>query len=546
MFTREQLEGYQRAGVRFIKEKKRCALFVDPGLGKTITTITSFCDMIDNLDCGRVLVVAPPQVSTKVWHREITNWAHTKNKSYVIVKGTPKQRAILLRRPASFHIISMDILMWLLKELGGSYPEYTKVIGGELVEDFDGNQCVRIRNVMSNGEVSDVVRTLKVGEVVKNLAGDLIRVTEGGLSKAKPQTAEDYEPGDDIKVYGSKWSSPLHIPYAAIVVDESSKVKSQDTNRWRVLKQLAPMVEYFVELTGTPSANGLEDLWAPMYLLDQGQRLGGTLTGFRERWFNQNYNGNGYRVKDWAIKVIEQRIADIVFTLREEDYGKLPPRMYNRIILTPDEATKEKYKKFERTYILKLSEEKKLIARDGAAITTKLLQLANGVVYNEEEGQRVEYDFHKLKLNALLDLRDELHGQPLLVVYEFKSDIRVIKAAVKGAVLFDGSEDMQDAWNRGEIEMMLVHRKSAAHGLNLQFGGCNAVWYGLTYSLEDYIQLNKRLHRKGQTKPVMIHHLIVEGTIDEDVMAALEGKNDMQEALLNALKKRVELYVRDS
>ena len=170
----------------------------------------------------------------------------------------------------------------------------------------------------------------------------------------------------------------------------------------------------------------------------------------------------------------------------------------------------------------------------------------NGVVYNEEDGERVEYDFHKLKLNALLDLRDELYGQPLLVVYEFKSDIRVIKAAVKGAVLFDGSEDMQDAWNRGEIEMMLVHRKSAAHGLNLQFGGCNAVWYGLTYSLEDYIQLNKRLHRKGQTKPVMIHHLIVEGTIDEDVMAALEGKNDMQEALLNALKKRVELYVRDS
>lgn len=532
MHTREKLENYQRAGVRFIKEKKRCALFVSPGLGKTVTTLTSFCDMIDNLDCGRVLVVAPPQVSTKVWHREIANWAHLKSKSYVIIKGTPAQRAKLLQRPASFHIISMDILPWLLKALGGCVPEYTKVLGGK-IDERDGAYYI--------GD-----RLLKVGDAVKTPAGELIRIKENGLSKAREQTADDFEPGDDIKVDGTAWRSPDHMPYDAIIIDESSKVKSQATNRWRVLKQIAFMVEYFVELTGTPAANGLEDLWAQIYLLDGGQRLGGTVTSFRERWFSQNFNGHGYRVKDWAVKVIEQRIADIVFTLHEEDYSKLPQRMYNHIRLTPDEQTTEKYKKFERTYILKLSEDKKLIARDGAAITTKLLQLANGVVYNDEDGQRVEYDFHKLKLNALLDLRDELYGQPLLVVYEFKSDIRVIKAAVKGAVLFDGSEDMQDAWNRGEIEMMLVHRKSAAHGLNLQFGGCNAVWYGLTYSLEDYIQLNKRLHRKGQTKPVMIHHLIVEGTIDEDVMAALEGKNDMQEALLNALKKRVELYVRDS
>ncbi len=324
-------------------------------------------------------------------------------------------------------------------------------------------------------------------------------------------------------------------------------MKSSSTNRWRALKQLAFMVEYFIELTGTPSANSLEDLWAQIYLLDGGQRLGGTITSFRERWFIPNFDGHGYRVKKWAVPVIEQRIADIVFTLREDDYADLPPRLYNDIQITLDDSTLKEYKKFERTYVLKLTEDKKLIARDGAAITTKLLQLANGVVYNAEgEGdtkEKVEYAFHRAKLDALRDLTEELHGQPLLVVYSFRSDVARIQKEHPSARLFDDKMETQDAWNRGEIPMLLVHPQSAAHGLNLQFGGNNVVWYGPTFSLENYIQLNKRLHRSGQTKPVVIHHLLAEGTIDEDVMAALKGKNDMQEALLNALKKRVEMYV---
>lgn len=486
MRHREELRPYQRAAIRFIKETKRCALFVDPGLGKTASSLTAMCDLIDGLECGRVLIVAPPRVANSVWHAELANWMHTKNKSYVVVKGTPAQRRKLLDRPACFHIVSMESLPWLLQELGGKIPT------PEVRDEWD--------------------------EVVK---------------KRDPS-----------------WRSPAEFPYDAIIIDESSKVKSQATNRWRALKQIVFMADYVVELTGTPAANSYEDLWAQIYLLDGGQRLGGTITSFRERWFNQSFDGHGYRVKDWAVKVIEKRIADIVFTLRETDYSDLPPRMYNYINLQLSDETKKDYKKFERTYVLKLAEDKKLIARDGAAITTKLLQLAAGVVYNEEgvgeESNRVEYDIHRVKLDALHDLADEYQGQPLLVVYEFKSDVRRILAEFKTARLFDGSTAMEDTWNRGEIPLMLVHRKSAAHGLNLQFGGNNVVWYVPCYSLEDYIQLNKRLHRSGQTKPVMIHHLIAEGTIDEDVIAALSGKNDMQEALLNALKKRVELYVQQS
>ena len=534
MRTKEELRPYQRGGIRFIKEKKRCALFVDPGLGKTATTLTSLCDMIDELECGRVLITAPPQVAKKTWHKEMADWAHLKNKSYVIIRGTPKQRRELLRRPVCFHIISMELLPWLLKELGGDVPRYTKIIGGPI--QSDGN----VHRV--DGKV------LKSGDVVKTPEGHLYRLDGDRLAKARADTAMRYEPGDTIKVSDSAWRPPHDCPYDAIVVDESSKVKSSSTNRWHALKQLAFMVEYFIELTGTPSANSYEDLWAQIYLLDGGQRLGGTITAFRERWFNPSYDGHGYKIKNWAAQVIEQRIADIVFTLREADYANLPPRMYNYKRLALDESTMKEYKKFERTYILKLSEEKKLVARDGAAITTKLLQLANGVVYNsegpDEEKVKVEYAFHRVKLDALHDLVDEYQGQPLLVAYTFRSDVARIQKEMPFARLFDDKEETQDAWNRGEIPMLLVHPKAAAHGLNLQFGGNNVVWYGPTYSLEDYIQLNKRLHRSGQTKPVMIHHLISEGTIDEDVMDALNGKNDMQEALLNALKKRVELYVK--
>jgi SNF2 family DNA or RNA helicase len=537
MRTREELRPYQRAGIRFIKEKKRCALFVDPGLGKTTTTLTSLCDMIDELECGRVLVVAPPQVAKKTWHKEMAEWAHLRNKSYVRVRGTPAQRRKLLAQPACFHIISMELLPWLLVELGGGVPRYRKVIGGKIEQPSPGVYVV-------DG------KTLESGDVVKSPDGNLYRVKGEKLGKAKEEVAMRYEPGDTIKEDGSAWRPPHHLPYDAIVVDESSKVKSQATNRWHALKQMAFMVEYFVELTGTPAANSYEDLWAQIYLIDGGQRLGGTITAFRQRWCQEKFNGGGYMVKGWAAKIIEKRIADIVFTLREADYSNLPPRMYNRIPLTLEDATMKEYKKFERTYILKLSEDKKLIARDGAAITTKLLQLANGIVYNTEgpddDKQKVEYAFHRVKLDALHDLVDEYQGQPLLVAYAFRSDVSRIQKEMPFARLFDDSEETQDAWNRGEIPMLLVHPKAAAHGLNLQFGGNNVVWYGPTYSLEDYIQLNKRLHRSGQKKPVMVHHLIAEGTIDEDVMKALDGKDDMQEALLNALKKRVEMYVQQS
>lgn len=480
MRQRKDLRPYQEGAVDFVKRTKRCALFVDPGLGKTATTLTVFIELIDNLElCETVLIVAPPRVAKETWPREFAEWAHAHDKSFVHIKGTPEQRRKLLKRKACFHIISIENLIWLLLELGGDTPRYEK-----------------------NAD------------------------------------------GDQVKVTGSKWKSPPVMPYGAIVIDESSKVKNQDTNRWRALRMMAFMAEYFVLLTGTPASNGLHDLWAQIYLIDGGHRLGHTLTAFRERWFVAGFNGHGYKALGHAQQVIEGLIADIVFTLREEDYANLPPRMYNNIVLNFEPKTEKQYKTFERKLILEVEGDgKDIVANDGAAITNKLLQLANGTVYRTEQDEtKTEHTFHDLKLDAMEELVEGLSGQTLLVAYTFKSDARRILARFKDARMLDKRSQTQDEWNRGEIPILLVHPQSAAHGLNLQHGGNNILWFGPTWSLENYIQLNKRLHRSGQKKPVMVHHLLIAGTMDEAVMTSLDDKNNVQETLLNLLKERIRSY----
>lgn len=524
MRLRKHLRAYQSAAAEFVKRVKRCALFVDPGLGKTAISLTAFTDMIEELDCGRVLVIAPPRVAKKTWPDEFAEWAHTHEHSFVHVGGSIAQRRKLLKRNVSFHVMSMELMPWLLKEFGGHAPDAGKIkrILGSKFEEIEGESdqarlARRVRGLVAEGVPPD------------KLEGK----DEHGVEKIAAKAAK----------IENKWRPPTHFPYDAIVIDESSKVKEHNTNRFKALRMFARRVKYLLLLTGTPAANGMTDLWAQLFLIDFGERLGQNITAFRDRWCKENYNGHGYHVQKDFVSVIESRIADVVFTLREEDYADLPERMYNTIHLEFDAVTASKYKKFERTYVLEIDEQKRLTVGDGAAITTKLQQLSNGVVYKTDElGDKEEHFFHDIKLDALSELVAELNGKPVLVAYQFKSDIRRLKERFKGAELLGKDPKTIDRWNAGEIPMLLVHPKSAAHGLNLQHGGCNAVWYGLPWSLEDYIQLNKRLHRSGQKHPVMIHHLVIAGTIDEDALATLAGKNDVQESLLNALKKRIRLY----
>jgi SNF2 family DNA or RNA helicase len=322
-----------------------------------------------------------------------------------------------------------------------------------------------------------------------------------------------------------------------VVIDESSRLKNQGTKRWTYMRRLVRRARYVVLLTGTPAPNGLHDLWSQIYLLDQGARLGHTVTSFRERWFEQNWGSAGWRALKHADEKIRARIEDICFTLRDSDYSDLPPRIDNFIKIKLDADLMGQYKRFQRDYILELEDGDKIKAVSAAALTNKLLQLSNGVVYDKDRNEKF---FHKLKIEALREVIEEANGQPVFIAYNFKTDVKAIVEEFPHAIVLGNNPQTIKDWNDGRVPILVAHPKSAGHGLNLQHGGSIAVWYGLTWSLEDYQQFNKRLHRPGQTRTTVIHHLICEGTIDETVLTALTKKDGVQNSLLDSLRRIIQ------
>ena len=325
-------------------------------------------------------------------------------------------------------------------------------------------------------------------------------------------------------------------PFGMVVIDELSSFKNPQAKRFRALKKVIPKASRVVGLTGTPSANGLMDLWAEIYLLDRGERLGHTLGAYRERYFRPGAR-NGYVVFKWeplrgSREKIEAAISDICISMSADDYLTLPKRIDNLIPVKLSPQEMKQYKTMEAEQLLHIDDED-VVALNAAAVMTKLLQIANGSVYSHE-GNVVR--LHDAKLEALLEIIDTTDS-PVLIFYSYKHDLAAIKAAIPGARTLDGPEDIAE-WNAGRVQVLLAHPASVGYGLNLQEGGHVIVWYGLTWSLELYQQANARLYRQGQDKPVIIHHLIAEGTVDEQVMRALQEKDMSQAALMAALKER--------
>lgn len=325
-------------------------------------------------------------------------------------------------------------------------------------------------------------------------------------------------------------------PFDMVVIDELSSFKNPQAKRFRALKKVIPKASRVVGLTGTPSANGLMDLWAEIYLLDRGERLGHTLGAYREKYFRPGAR-NGYVVFKWeplrgSREKIEAAISDICISMSADDYLTLPKRIDNLIPVKLSPQEMKQYKTMEAEQLLHIDDED-VVALNAAAVMTKLLQIANGSVYSHE-GNVVR--LHDAKLEALLEIIDTTDS-PVLIFYSYKHDLAAIKTAIPGARTLDGPEDIAE-WNAGRVQVLLAHPASVGYGLNLQEGGHVIVWYGLTWSLELYQQANARLYRQGQDKPVIIHHLIAEGTVDEQVMRALQEKDMSQAALMAALKER--------
>ena len=446
---------YQQHCIDQILRIKKLGLFLDMGLGKTVTTLTAIRELKYNrFAVRRVLVIAPKKVAEGTWTREKDKWDHTRILRVSPVLGSQAKRIRALNTPADLYIINRENVCWLV----------------------------------------------------------------------------DY--------YRNSW------PFDMVVVDESSSFKSHSAKRFKALAGVSGKIDRMVELTGTPSPNGLEDLWSQVYLLDGGERLGKRYTQFRERYFQPDRRGADGMVYSYAAKPgteqsILDKISDICISMKAEDYLQLPDITYHEIPVELDAKAEKAYRELERKMVLELPEEEEISVTSAAALSNKLLQLANGAVYDED---RSVHEVHGCKIEAFLELVESLQGKPVLVFYNFQHDRERILKALSGSGLrvreLKTTRD-EDDWNAGQIDVLLAHPASSAYGLNLQQGGNHVVWFGLTWNYELYTQANKRLHRQGQTEKVIIHHLVCTGTRDEDVMRALEKKDDVQNWVMESLKARI-------
>ncbi len=339
--------------------------------------------------------------------------------------------------------------------------------------------------------------------------------------------------------YRNEW------PFDMVVLDESSSFKNPQSKRFKALKMVRGLIKRLVELTGTPAPNGLEDLWAQIYLLDGGARLGKTISSYRDAFFTQDYSHPGQMYRTYSLQAgaegkIKAAIADICVSMKAEDYLTLPEFIEDIVPVVLDEKARKAYNKLEREMLLQV-EEQTVTAGTAAVLNGKLLQLCSGAVYDSNSAVM---EIHNCKIEAFMEVIEQLHGEHALVFYWFQHERDRLLAALhktgKRVRVYRGPED-ETAWNAGEVDVLLAHPASCAYGLNLQQGGHHEIWFGYpNWALELYQQANARLYRQGQKQPVISHLLVVQDGMDEDVVAALHSKGDTQDALMNALKARIE------
>lgn len=344
----------------------------------------------------------------------------------------------------------------------------------------------------------------------------------------------------------TKWLVDLYKhdwPFDVVVLDESSSFKNHQSQRFKALKAIRPRINRLIELTGTPSPKGLIDLWAQIYLLDGGKRLGRTISVYREIFFLPDKRNQttifSYKPREGAEDAIYKALSDICISMKAEDYLELPECIYDDIPVTLDKKAQKAYEQLEKDMLLEVDEDELVTANTAASLTGKLLQLCNGAVYDEDG---IVVPIHDCKIEALLETIEQLNGQHAIIYYHFQHDRdRILSALEKSGLsvrVYKNAREEND-WNAGKIDILLAQPSSCGYGLNLQDGGHHIVWFGLTWNLEEYQQANKRLHRQGQQFPVIIHRLITQHGTDEDVVHSLESKDSVQESLLTALKVRI-------
>ena len=449
---------YQKYCIEYIKNHNVSALFLDMGLGKTVTTLTALRDMmLDDVSVSKVLVIAPLRVARDTWPAEVEKWDHLSDLDVSIIVGTAKERTAALNHSAMIYVVNRENVKWL-------------------VEYYEKN--------------------------------------------------------------GLRWD------FDCVVIDELSSFKNYQSQRFKWLRKVRPFVRRWIGLTGTPTSNGLMDLWAEIGILDGGERLGRFIGRYRDAYFKPGSMNPStgvvfsYIPRPGAEEQLYDRISDMTISMKALDYLDMPECVYVDHKVEMSEPERKLYDQLKKDLIIPL-EDGDIDAANAASLSNKLLQMSNGAVYDENGEAR---PIHSRKLEMLEDLIEAANGQPVLIAYWFKHDRQRIMEhlTVAGYSPRDirESQDIKD-WNAGNIPVALIHPAGAGHGLNIQEGGHILIWFGLTWSLELYQQTNARLWRQGQKQTVTIHHIITANTVDEDVLAALASKDVTQEKLIAAVKARL-------
>jgi SNF2 family DNA or RNA helicase len=373
----------------------------------------------------------------------------------------------------------------------------------------------------------------KWGEALPGLSMTVIKGTPAQRAKLAGSLAPLHAIDRDLVPWlASKWGASW--PYDFLIIDEASGHKSPTSLRFKRLRPLAPRFVRTVELTGTPQPNDLLDLWAPIYLLDQGERLGRSMGAYKESFFESDYMGWNYTPKPWAQEMIESKLADIVLPVRAKDCIELPPLTEIDVSVTLPPKARAIYRDAETTALAALDGGTHVVAGGAAVLTGKLRQIAGGWVFDDTDTVR---PIHEAKLDALRDLVEAADGAPMLVVYSYAAERDAILKAFPEARLID-APDAPARFNAGALPMLVVHPAAAGHGLNLQGAASIVVWFGLTWSSEEYLQTNARLHRSGQRNAVRVYRLLARDTIDEQVVDVVLTKRQNQAALVRAILSR--------
>lgn len=447
---------YQERAIRWVEDHPRCLLFLDMGLGKTVSVLTAVQHLINHGEVERMLVIAPKKVAESTWSTEAEKWDHLDLKVSPVM-GDVRRRRAALAEAADVHVISRGSVVWLLDEMKG------------------------------------------------------------------------------------------RLSYDMVVIDELTSFKNHRSLRFKALRKALPSVARVVGLTGTPTPNGLKDLWAQVYCIDAGARLGRFSTHYIERWFNTVVRNN-IVIKCWpkpgAEEEIRDLLADIALTMRAEDWLRLPPLLERDVPVSLPEDVAKGYRDFEKQCVMEVirdsgGEPGMVTAASAASLSNKLSQYADGAVYDDNRGV---VEIHGEKLEALAEIEESV-SSPLLVFYQFQHDRdRILSRFSRLKPEVYQGDDQLRRWNDGKIRMLLAHPASTAFGLNMQSGGHTVVWFSTGWNLELYQQANARLHRQGQRRPVTVFRLIAQGTVDERMAAAITGKGEMQRGFMDQMKSYIKGY----